>query len=193
MGLLHTTWLGMAQIIAAASEVVELEEKAEHHGFGIGTDILGSNLINIGLILALLIYLIRNVLLGILDQRRAAIQAEISEAEQRKQSAIEKLADQQQKLAQAQQEAERIKQQAEANAEKLRTELLGQIDGEIERLRASADRDLGAEQDRIVRQLRDQLVEQVLAQVEIDLPQQLNEERQHRLIDQSIQLLAGRS
>ncbi|MFS8906276.1 F0F1 ATP synthase subunit B [Synechococcus sp. O70.2] len=157
---------------------------------GILEAVLESNLINIAIILTLLYLLGRRVVGEALAKRRESILEELRQAEQRKQEALERLAKEQQKLAQAQQEAERIRRQAEASAEARRQELLQQVEQEIERLRAKAARDLAAEQEQILQELRCQIVRQALRKVEQELPQHLNEQIHHRLIEQGIQMLA---
>jgi F-type H+-transporting ATPase subunit b len=157
---------------------------------GILEAVLESNLINIAIILTLLYLLGRRVVGEALAKRRESILEELRQAEQRKQEALERLAKEQQKLAQAQQEAERIRRQAEASAEARRQELLQQVEQEIERLRAKAARDLAAEQEQILQELRRQIVRQALRKVEQELPQHLNEQIHHRLIEQGIQMLA---
>ncbi|WP_414411697.1 F0F1 ATP synthase subunit B [Synechococcus sp. O70.1] len=157
---------------------------------GILEAVLESNLINIAIILTLLYLLGRRVVGEALAKRRESILEELRQAEQRKQEALERLAKEQQKLAQAQQEAERIRRQAEASAEARRQEMLQQVEQEIERLRAKAARDLAAEQEQILQELRRQIVRQALRKVEQELPQHLNEQIHHRLIEQGIQMLA---
>jgi len=157
---------------------------------GILEAVLESNLVNISIILTLLYLLGRRVVGEALAKRREGILEELRQAEQRKQEALERLAEEQQKLAQAQQEAERIRRQAEASAEARRQELLQQVEQEIERLRAKAARDLAAEQEQILQELRRQIVRQALRKVEQELPQHLNEQIHHRLIEQGIQMLA---
>ncbi len=181
--MLVCSWMS-AWLLAVAEPVVEAA------GVSILEAILESNLVNIAIILALLYVLGRRVVGEALAKRREGILEELHQAEQRKQEAITRLAEEQQKLAQAQQEAERIRREAEVNAEARRQELLQQVEQEIERLRARAARDLAAEQEQILQELRRQIVRQALSKVEQELPQHLNEEIHHRLIEQGIQMIA---
>ncbi len=177
--------LAVAEPVAKTQGVLEETEQG-----GLVAKLLESNLLNIAIILILLFILGRRVIGEALAKRREAILEELHQAEQRKQQAIEQLAEQQQKLAQAQQEAERIRQQAEAAAEARRQDLLQQLEQEIQRLRAAADKDLSTEQERLAQELRLYLVQQALSKVEQELPQYLTEQVQQRLIDQGIQLIA---
>lgn len=183
-------WSWVAGWILAVAETTELLPEAKAGEGDLLAKILESNLINIAIILTLLFILGRKVVGEALAKRREGILEELRQAEQRKQEAIEKLAEEQQKLAQAQQEAERIRKQAEANAEARRQELLEQAEREIERLRANAEKELSSEQERVFQELRRQIVRQALSKVEQELPRHLNEEVHRSLIEQGIRMIA---
>jgi F-type H+-transporting ATPase subunit b len=193
MSIFSVVSTSILHIAAEATDVAAGLEELHESGFGIGTDFIGSNFLNIAIVLGVLIYLGKDVVGETLNKRRAAILQELEQAEQRQQASLEQLADQQQKLAQAQQEAERIKQQAEANAQTLKAELLAQVDVEIQRMQAAAEKDVSSEQDRVIQQLRRQIVQAALAKVESDLPARVDDHLQRQFIDRSIQLLGGRS
>lgn len=161
----------------ALGEVAEASE---------GLNLLESNLINIALLLALLVYLGRTVVAKVLADRRNAIAQEIEAAEQKRDQARQALAEQQRNLAAAEAQAAEIVAQAEATAAKLKAEILAEVDSEIERLRAGADRELASQSDRVLQELRQQLVAQVLQQVEADLPAMLTPERQQQLVERSL-------
>lgn len=165
---------------------------ASHSEFGLNFDILGSNVINIVLIVVLLIYLGRGLISNILTERKAAILAAIGDAESRQQQALEQLAEQQEKLAQAQQEAERIKQRAEENAKTLREQIALKAEDDIVKLQAAAEREMASERERVATLLRRQIARQALERVEAELPSRLSDDAQSRLIENSIQLLGGR-
>lgn len=91
----------MAELLIFAA----MEEK----GFGLNPNLLETNLFNIVIFVGVLIYLGRGVVGKILTDRRQEIENLIGAAEQRKQLAMEQLAQEQQKLAQAQAACEAIK------------------------------------------------------------------------------------
>ena len=64
----------------------EAAEAVGEGGFGLNLDILDTNLINLSIAIAAVVYLGRKFLGKILSDRTAAIEAQIKEAEQRKQS-----------------------------------------------------------------------------------------------------------
>jgi len=91
-------------ILLLATEAKE----AAAEGFGINTDILGTNLFNLSILLGLVIFYGRKVLGQILGERQSKIAEALAEAENRKNIAATALAEEQKKLALAKQEAEKI-------------------------------------------------------------------------------------
>ncbi len=165
------------------------EAANEHSGFGINKDIFSTNLINILIILGVLIYAGRGFLGKVLSQRLETIQTAIQDAEKRKQQAVAKLAEQQQKLTQAQVEADRLKAQAEADAKTASAAILATVDADIERLKASAAQELATEQEKVIIQLRQQVSQKALAQVNAYFGRGLSDSAQQQLVDRSIALL----
>lgn len=166
-------------------------EVVEHSGFGINTDIFQTNLINIIIILAVLIYAGRGFLGKILSQRLESIETAIKDAEARKLKAAEQLVDKQQKLAEVQAECDRLRLQAETDAHRASEVILATIAEDIERLKVSAAQELETEQERIIIQLRQQVVQKALAQVSVYFDQGLSETTQQELVDRSISLLVS--
>lgn len=180
---------GVQELTGSAEK---LAEAAESKGFGFNFNLLETNLINLAIILAVLIYFGRGFLGKILGKRRAEIETAIQEAEQRKQQAAQELASQQQKLAQAQAEAERIKAAAAESAKSAREAILAQAALDIERLKEAAERDTASDQERAIAELRQRVIALALEQVESQISSTLNsEEDQRKLVDRSIALLGG--
>lgn len=166
-------------------------EASEHSDFGINTDIFQTNLINIVIILAILIYAGRGFLGKILSQRLESIESAIKDADNRKLKAAAQLVDKQQKLAEVQAECDRLRLQADADAQKAREVILSTIAADIERLKESASQDLETEQERVIMQLRQQVVQKALSQVNTYFDQGLSESTQQELVDRSINLLVS--
>ncbi|MBD2022092.1 F0F1 ATP synthase subunit B [Leptolyngbya sp. FACHB-36] len=169
----------------------ETAEAAEKHGFGLNFDIFESNLINLSIVIALLVYFGRNFLGKTLGDRRAAIETAIREAEVRRKDAAAALADQQQKLAQAQSEAAKIRSSAEEAAKIARAEILAKAEQDIQRMREVAAQDLSSEQERVITELRQRVVALALQQVESELPTRLNDDNQRQLVNRSIAMIGG--
>lgn len=163
---------------------------SEASGFGISTDILGSNVINILIVLGILFYAGKGVISNILSTRLELISSEIGMAEKRKQEAIEQLADQQKNLTQAQAESDRLRQKAEADAKVAGEAILASVAADIERLREAATQEISTEQDRAIVQLRQQVADKALAEVRNYLGRGLSPDVQQQLVDRSIALLS---
>jgi F-type H+-transporting ATPase subunit b len=164
--------------------------EAEGGGFGFNFDILETNLINLSIVIAIVVYFGRGFLSKALTERRTAIETAISEAENRKKTAAAALAEQQQKLAQAQQEAARIRSEAEAAAKKSSDDILAKAEQDIARMRETAAADISSEQERIINELRQRVATMALQRAEGELPGRLNNDSQQRLVDRSIALLS---
>jgi F-type H+-transporting ATPase subunit b len=184
------TWFGLAAT-TTTELAAEASETAERSGFGFNTNLLDTNLINLVIIIAVLIYFGRGFLGKTLAERRSQIESAIQDAERRKKEAAAALADQQQKLAQAQTEAARIRAAAEESAKAAREAILVQAEQDIERLQATAAQDLNTQQERIINELRQRVAAMALQQVESRLRSDLNENAQQQLIDRSLAMLGG--
>lgn len=171
--------------------VLLASEAGEHSGFGINTDILETNLINLVIVIGLLIYAGRGFLGKILSARLESIQSAIADAEKRQKDAADKLAIQQEKLAQAKAESDSLRKQAEADAKQAADAILVTVEADIARLRAAADQEIATEQDRVIVQLRQQVAEKALASVQSYFDRGLSESTQVELIDRSIALLSS--
>jgi len=161
----------------------------EAKSFGLNPDLLETNLFNIVIFVGVLVYLGRGVVSKILTERRQKIETQIGEAEQRKQRAMEQLAQEQQKLAQAQATCEAIRKKAEADAMAAREAILATTQGEIDRLKAQAEQEIASERGRVELLLKQEIVERALAEVRAYLDRGLSEQQQQQLIERSIALL----
>ncbi len=164
---------------------------AEDSGFGLNSNILETNLINILIILAALVYFGKGFIGKILSQRLENIETAIKDAESRKLLAVEQLADSQQKLTKIQAECDRLKIQAEVDAKTASNAILATIAGDIERLKVSAAQELSTEQEQVIKQLRHQVVQKSLLQVKAYFDRGLSDSTQQVLVDRSISLLVS--
>lgn len=168
-------------------------EASGHGGVGLNFDILETNLINLVIIIGLLFYYGKGFLGNILSQRRAEIEEAIKDAEQRQQKAASALAEQQQNLTMAQAEAERIKADAEERAKALKAKIAEQAAKDVERMKATANKEVDAEQQRVIAQLRAQVTAMALERAEAQIQDRLDQNAQERLVDRSLAMLGGGS
>lgn len=181
----------MELFLRLAAGGIPVLAEAEGGGFGLNFDILETNLINLSIVIAILVYFGRGFLSKALGGRAAEIETAIKEAEARKQKASAALAEQQQKLAQAQEEAARIRTSAVEAAEKTKADILAKAEQDIQRMRETAAQDLNSEQERIINELRQRIAALALQRAEGEIPSRLNDDAQQRLVDRSIALLGG--
>jgi F-type H+-transporting ATPase subunit b len=171
--------------------LAEASAEASEGGFGINFDILETNLINLSIVIAVVVYFGRGFLGKALGDRKSEIATAIQEAEQRKQKAAAALASEQQKLAQAQSEATRIKAAAEEQAANAKAAILAKADQDIQRLRESVSQDVDTEINRAIADLRQRVSVMALQKAEADLPSRLNDDVQRSIVDRSIAMLGG--
>ncbi|PZV14375.1 MAG: F0F1 ATP synthase subunit B [Pseudanabaena sp.] len=171
--------------------VLLASEAGESSGIEFNSDILETNVINLVIVVAFLVYAGRGFIGKILSARLESIQSAIADAEKRQKEASEKLTVQQGKLAQAKTESENLRKQAEIDAKHASDLILATVDADIARLRESADQEIATEQDRVIVQLRQQVAEKALASVQSYFDRGLSESTQIELIDRSIALLSS--
>lgn len=164
---------------------------ASEGGFGLNLNPFDTNIINLVIVIAGLVWFLRGFLGGILERRRASILAEIKDAEGRLATAGESLAKVQQGLGEAQARAEKIRADGKARAAAIRIENEKRTVEEMARLKQESSGELTAEASRVSEQLRRQAAQLAIEQALAALPGKLDAKAQARLIDQSIQSLGN--
>ena len=155
-------------------------------GFGINLNLLDTNLINLIIVIAVLIWFLRGFLGGILSRRSEAILAELDDAESRLAKATAALSQAQAELAAAQQKAEQIRSDGKARAAAIRVDSEKRTIEEMARLKQEAVADLNAEAARVTDLLRREAARQAIEKALAALPGKLDDAAQARLLDQSI-------
>ena len=163
-----------------------------HGGFGLNFDIFETNIINLAIVIAGLVWFLRGFLGGILERRRAAIVTELREAEERLSTASAALADAQKGVAEAQKKADQIRVDGKARADSIRLDSEQRTIEEIARMKQAATSDLANEASRVSDQLRRDTALKAIEKALASLPGKLDAAAQARLIDQSIQSLGNR-
>ncbi|MBX2865043.1 MAG: F0F1 ATP synthase subunit B [Leptolyngbyaceae cyanobacterium MAG.088] len=163
----------------------------EESGFGLNFNILETNLVNLSILIALIVYFGRGFLGAVMAERRSNIEASIQDAEKRLKEASKALTEQQKNLAEAQATATQIKSDGEAAAKVAKDNILAQATKDVQRMKDDAARDLSSQRDRVVLELRQRISALAVEKVESQLRSQVDEGLQQKLIDQSIGLLGG--
>lgn len=160
-------------------------------GFGISSDILGSNLINLVIVIGLLVVYGGKFVGNILTERRNRIAEEIKEAEERAKTAEAALAEAKENLSQAQAKAKQIKADAQETAKTTREQILAQGQKEIERMKVTAVQELDSERAKVVTELKRTIAVLALQKAEQDLQDRLNDDIQGKLISRAVEQLGG--
>ena len=161
-------------------------------GFGLNIDLFETNIINLAIVIAGLVWFLRGFLGGILERRRTAILNDLKDAEDRLSSASTALSEVQQGLADAQKKADQIRADGKARADAIRLESEQRTIEEIARMKQAASSDLANEASRVSDQLRRETALKAIETALAALPGKLDEQAQAKLIDQSIQSLGNR-
>jgi F-type H+-transporting ATPase subunit b len=164
---------------------------ASHGEFGLNFNLFETNIINLAIVIAGLVWFLKGFLGGILERRRAAILAELAEVEKRLTEATAALAEAQKGLADAQKKAEQIRIDGRARADAIRLDYERRTIDEVARVIQGASAELDNEAARVTSQLRRETARLAVEQALAALPARLDEGAQARLIDQSIQNLGN--
>ena len=165
---------------------------ASHGGFWLNLDLFETNIINLAIVIAGLVWFLRGFLGGILQRRRDAIVSELREAEERLTTANAALAEAQKGVADAQKKAEQIRVDGKARADAIRLDSEQRTIEELARMKQAATSDLAHEASRVADQLRRETALKAIEKALAALPSKLDADTQARLIDQSIQSLGNR-
>lgn len=162
---------------------------ASHGGFGLNFNPFETNIINLAIVIAGLVWFLRGFLGGILERRRTAILNDLRDAEERMAAATTALAEAQKGVAEAQKKAEQIRADGKARADAIRLDSEQRTIEEIARMKQAASSDLANEASRVSNQLRRETALKAIEKALALLPGKLDEAAQAKLIDQSIQSL----
>jgi F-type H+-transporting ATPase subunit b len=160
-------------------------------GFGLNLNPFETNVINLAIVIAGLIYFLRGFLGGILERRRSAILSDLKDAEDRLATATSAVAKAQQELTEAQAKAERILADGKSRAQSIRLDNEKRTVEEMARLKQESASDLQSEASRVSVQLRREAARLAIEKALSSLPGRLDQQAQARLIDQSIQSLGN--
>jgi F-type H+-transporting ATPase subunit b len=164
---------------------------ASHGSFGLNFNPFETNIINLAIVIAGLVYFLRGFLGGILERRREAILSELKDAEERLNTARTSLAAAQKGLTEAQQKAEQIRADGKARADAIRLESEKRTVEEMARVKQGAQSDLANEAARVKAQLQRETALRAIEKALGALPGKLDDAAQARLIDQSIKTLGN--
>jgi len=160
-------------------------------GFGLNLNLFDTNIINLAIVIAGLVWFLKGFLGGILERRRANILAELKDAEDRLAAATASLADVQKGLSESQARAEKIRADGVVRAQAIRLESERRTVEEMARIKQESASNLDTEASRVMALLRREAARLAIEKALASLPGRLDAKTQARLIDQSIQSLGN--
>jgi len=156
-------------------------------GFGLNFNLFETNIINLAVVIFGLYKFLPGFLGAILEKRRAAILADLQDAEDRLVAANEALVKANKELASAEQKASKIRTDCKARAEAIRSESEKRTVEEMARIKQGAASDLNAEASRVSAQLRKEAAQMAIEKALAVLPGRLNKQNQEDFLIKSIQ------
>ena len=137
---------GDATLTASTAKV--FQSLSSGHGFGINTNILDTNVLNLAVVLAIVISVLGDALRDLLGNRRKTIHANLTAADDKLQANADRYDQALERLDQARRRADEIRRQAYDAAEQEKTNAIASADAEGRRLQTLCDDRLRSQQHR---------------------------------------------
>lgn len=149
--------------------------------------------INLGIFIAIIVYLLKKPLSTAFKAKRETIRAELIKAEEEKQEALARLTSMEAKLAALDSEKNAILQKAKQEAEAEKTRLTTQTEFEIGKLREQTDNEISRLSQQARAELRKFSAEESIRLAEEKLRSQMSAEKDAQLVKANIQQIGGLS
>jgi F-type H+-transporting ATPase subunit b len=166
------------------SLVVDLTNFSIGHGFGINTNILETNVINLAVVVGVVVTFVGDALKSLLENRRQAILNNLKEADQKAFEAQERLNQAKAALNEAVKKADMIKQQSVLTAEQESQQVVRQTQEELARLEQSKQDTIQLQRQRAIQQLSQQVITLALSQVKNKLAASRKDAAFHNSVNQ---------
>ncbi len=158
---------------------------------GINLGLLVSQLINFGLLTALLYMLLYKPVLNLLNQRRERIARSMADADAARESAARAQQEYERRVAEAQRKAQEIIAQATQASQQVGAEIRAEAQREAEAIRQRAREEADREKAQILAEVQSQIASLALLAAERVLGQTVDEALQRKLVDQFLAELGG--
>jgi len=146
---------------------------------------------NLAIFLAILIYLLRKPLTEAFKARRETIRAELIRAEEEKRAAMEQLATMEARLARLDAESAELLAAAKTEADEEKARILRQTEFEISKIREQAAGEIDRKQKQVEMGLRRYSAEESVRRAEEKIRQNINIEKDARLVKANINSIGG--
>nr|WKK49427.1 ATP synthase CF0 subunit I [Veronicastrum villosulum var. parviflorum] len=159
--------------------------------FGLNTDILATNLINLSVVIGVLIFFGKGVLSDLLDNRKQRILNTIRNSEELRGGAIEQLEKARARLQKAEMEADQFRVNGYSEIEREKLNLINSTYKTLEQLDNYKNETIQFEQQRAINQVRQRVFQQALQGALGTLNSSLNNELHLRTISANIGMLGA--
>jgi len=149
--------------------------------------------INLGIFVAIMVYLLKKPLSEAFKARRESIRADLIRAEEEKQAALAQLTSTEAKLAALESESAQILEKAKLEAEAEKTRILTQTEEDVNRLRRQSESEAARLSQQARAELRRFSAEESIRLAEEKIRQQINSQNDARLVSANIQSIGGLS
>nr|YP_009397432.1 ATP synthase CF0 subunit I [Dasyclonium flaccidum]ARW66618.1 ATP synthase CF0 subunit I [Dasyclonium flaccidum] len=168
-------------------QIFELISKEQvNAGISFNSDFLEANVLNISLLLAGLIYVLRKFLGSILLDRQNKVLFAIRESEERLEQANMRLDEAEKQLKQTQIIINQIIEEAEVTAKRVRQSIIEQGKSDIEKLTDSSKSSIKSAENQVRLQIQQQITALAIKKVSIELQSQMTSDMQTQIIHNSI-------
>nr|AIW05421.1 ATP synthase CF0 B subunit [Neobracea bahamensis] len=159
--------------------------------FGVNTDILSTNLINLSVVLGVLIFFGKGVLSDLLDNRKQRILNTIRNSEELRGGAFEQLEKARARLRKVEMEADQFRVNGYSEIEREKLNLINSTSKTLEQLENYKNETIQFEQQRAINQVRQRVFQQALQGALGTLNSCLNNELHLRTISANIGMLGS--
>lgn len=156
---------------------------------GLNVNLFLVQLINFGVVMAALSFLLYKPVLNMLRERTERIEQSLQEADQVKQQLANARRDYDAEIARARQEAAAILSQAQDRARVQESEIIAQARQDADRIRSDAREQAVQERDQLLREVKDQVAELVTLAASRVLQSELSAQGHDKLIEESLAAL----
>ena len=160
--------------------------------FGINTNILETNIINLAVVIGFLVYVGGDVLTSTLETRKELILKSLKDAEEKFQKTELDLAKAKEELALASNKADEIRVQSKKTLVERNSFLVERASNDIKRLEESQEITIRLEEEKVLKQLCSQFSQLALSEAVLKVRKRLSKDLllQRQIIDVNISLLS---
>ena len=145
--------------------IIKKMENLESQGFGLNTNILETNILNLLVVLAVVFIFGGNALRGLLSNRKQTITGNLEEADRRAKENKEKLAQLKNQLQQYKIKADDILKNGQEYAKQERVTRQKETEDQISRLKTSREKIIDLQREQVMKKLSQQVMSTILSTV----------------------------